>query len=299
MTPMEAELCKLMTNAWRYIQFATVNQFYMIASAARPRLRPHPARLPAQLPAHGRHARPGLRGRARAWSRTRCSSPPSATTVRARPRGDAGQRGPAEPPGRARRRHGPTCAEATVGILGMAFKAESDDPRDSLAYKLRKLLALEARRCCAPTPTCRDPSLVPLERVLAEADVLFVATPHRRYRGIGPARPARDRRLELSRPTPCRAPSRRARAVDLSAKGARMKILVTGSAGFIAGYSSRSCSTRATRSSASTTTRSTAGSRRATRTIPRYRFVEGDAKDAELLTELRRGLRPLRRLRRA
>ena len=32
---MEAELCKLMTNAWRYIQFATVNQFYMIATRAR------------------------------------------------------------------------------------------------------------------------------------------------------------------------------------------------------------------------------------------------------------------------
>ena len=32
MAPMEAELCKLMTNAWRYIQFATVNQFYMIAT---------------------------------------------------------------------------------------------------------------------------------------------------------------------------------------------------------------------------------------------------------------------------
>ena len=32
MEPMEAELTKLMTNAWRYIQFATVNQFYMIAT---------------------------------------------------------------------------------------------------------------------------------------------------------------------------------------------------------------------------------------------------------------------------
>ena len=31
MTPMEAELCKLMTNATRYIQFAIANQFYMIA----------------------------------------------------------------------------------------------------------------------------------------------------------------------------------------------------------------------------------------------------------------------------
>ncbi|HET9767357.1 MAG TPA: nucleotide sugar dehydrogenase, partial [Thermoanaerobaculia bacterium] len=34
MEPGEAELCKLMTNAWRYVQFATVNQFYMLATAA-------------------------------------------------------------------------------------------------------------------------------------------------------------------------------------------------------------------------------------------------------------------------
>ncbi|HVE81466.1 MAG TPA: NAD(P)-binding domain-containing protein, partial [Myxococcales bacterium] len=33
MEPMEAEIAKLFTNAWRYIQFATVNQFYMMAQA--------------------------------------------------------------------------------------------------------------------------------------------------------------------------------------------------------------------------------------------------------------------------
>ena len=31
-TPEEAELAKLFTNAWRYIKFATANQFYMIAN---------------------------------------------------------------------------------------------------------------------------------------------------------------------------------------------------------------------------------------------------------------------------
>ena len=30
--PEEAELTKLFTNAWRYIKFATANQFYMIAN---------------------------------------------------------------------------------------------------------------------------------------------------------------------------------------------------------------------------------------------------------------------------
>jgi UDP-N-acetyl-D-mannosaminuronic acid dehydrogenase len=77
-------------------------------------------------------------------------------------------------------------SRATVGILGMAFKAESDDPRDSLAYKLRKLLALEARAVLSTDPFVRDPTLVPLERVLAEASVLFVATPHHAYRELPP-----------------------------------------------------------------------------------------------------------------
>ena len=33
-------------------------------------------------------------------------------------------------------------------------------------------------------PFVPDPMLVPVERVLADADVLFLATPHRAYRGL-------------------------------------------------------------------------------------------------------------------
>jgi hypothetical protein len=38
----------------------------------------------------------------------------------------------------------------------------------------------------------RDPWLVPLERVLAEADVLVVTTPHARYRSLAPRQPVLD-----------------------------------------------------------------------------------------------------------
>jgi UDP-N-acetyl-D-mannosaminuronic acid dehydrogenase len=71
-----------------------------------------------------------------------------------------------------------------AGVLGMAFKAESDDARDSLSYKLRNLLTLETRKVLCTDPYVADASLVPLEQVIREADVLFLATPHRAYRGL-------------------------------------------------------------------------------------------------------------------
>jgi UDP-N-acetyl-D-mannosaminuronic acid dehydrogenase len=73
----------------------------------------------------------------------------------------------------------------TVGILGMAFKAESDDTRASLSYKLKRLLGGSAARvlCSDPFVTL-DPDLVPLERVLAEADLVIIAAPHREYAGL-------------------------------------------------------------------------------------------------------------------
>lgn len=183
--PMEAELCKLMTNAWRYIQFATVNQFYMLATACGvdfdrvlhgcrhdyPRM--------AGMPGPGLAAGPCLvkdTMQLAAFSHDHFMLGHAAMLVNEGLPGHLIEL--------ARRRT--DLSRATVGILGMAFKAESDDPRDSLAYKLRKLLALEARQVLATDPFVRDPTLVPLERVLAEAGVLFVATPHAAYRQLRP-----------------------------------------------------------------------------------------------------------------
>jgi UDP-N-acetyl-D-mannosaminuronic acid dehydrogenase len=185
MKPLEAELCKLMTNAWRYIQFATVNQFYMLASDSGVDFERilhgcrHNYPRMAGMPGPGFAAGPCLikdTMQLAAFSHNHFMLGHSAMLVNeglpihlvelARKQIDLG--------------------EATAGILGMAFKAESDDPRDSLSYKLRKLLALEARAVLCTDPYVPDPELVPLERVLAESDVLFVATPHRCYRSLTP-----------------------------------------------------------------------------------------------------------------
>jgi UDP-N-acetyl-D-mannosaminuronic acid dehydrogenase len=183
MSPMEAELCKLMTNATRYIQFAIANQFYTIAKENGLNFdrilhgcRHNYPRM-AFLPGPGFAAGPCLLKdtmQLAAFSRDSFPLGHSAMLVNeglparlvelARSEGDLSQK--------------------VAGVMGMAFKAESDDPRDSLSYKLRNLLKLEARKVLCTDPFVPDPSLVPVERVLAEADVLFLATPHRAYRDL-------------------------------------------------------------------------------------------------------------------
>jgi len=185
MNPMEAELCKLMTNAWRYIQFATVNQFYMLATDRDVDFERilhgcrHNYPRMAGMPGPGFAAGPCLvkdTMQLAAFSHNHFMLGHAAMLVN--------EGLPSHLVEMARKQV--DLAAATVGILGMAFKAGSDDPRDSLSYKLRKLVALEARTVLCTDPYVEDPGFVPLERVLAEAGVIFVATPHEQYRRLPP-----------------------------------------------------------------------------------------------------------------
>jgi UDP-N-acetyl-D-mannosaminuronic acid dehydrogenase len=203
MTPMEAELCKLLTNAWRYIQFATVNQFYMIASQHGMDFsrilhgcRHHYPRM-AGMPGPGFAAGPCL---VKDTMQLAAFSQNSFVLGHAAMLINEGL--PAHLVQLAKSQV--ALAGTTAGILGMTFKAESDDPRDSLSYKLRKLLTLECRRVLCHDPFLDGPDMAPLDRVLAESDILFVATPHSAYRrlAVPPGRTVIDVWNVLSPATP-------------------------------------------------------------------------------------------------
>jgi len=84
-------------------------------------------------------------------------------------------------------------SELTVGVLGMAFKADSDDIRSSLSYRLKRILAFKAKRVLCTDPYVRnDPDLVPLEQVLLEADLLVIGAPHEVYRQVATDLPVVD-----------------------------------------------------------------------------------------------------------
>ncbi len=184
MEPMEAELAKLMTNAWRYIQFAIVNQFYMIATQNN---------LNFDRILHGcRHRFPRLKGMpGPGFSAGPClvkdTMQLAAFSENNFILGHAAMLINEGLPGHLLMMAKRQCnlSHMTAGVLGMAFKAESDDARDSLSYKLRKLLLLEARAVLCTDPfVTTDPSLVPLDRVIQESDILFVGAPHAAYRKL-------------------------------------------------------------------------------------------------------------------
>jgi UDP-N-acetyl-D-mannosaminuronic acid dehydrogenase len=80
-----------------------------------------------------------------------------------------------------------------VGILGAAFKGESDDIRSSLSYKLKKILEFKANKVLMTDPYVSvDPHLVSLEDTIRDSDILVLAAPHNAYKEIVTEKPIID-----------------------------------------------------------------------------------------------------------
>src|SRR4051794_39067279 len=76
-----------------------------------------------------------------------------------------------------KRRLGGSLRERKVAVLGLAFKRDTDDERDSLSHKLVRLLERELADVAVHDPVVRTPT-ASFEDALAGADVVVVATNH-------------------------------------------------------------------------------------------------------------------------
>jgi UDP-N-acetyl-D-mannosaminuronic acid dehydrogenase len=182
--PEEAELAKLFTNTWRYIKFAAANQFYVMANdhgldydVIRKALAYDYPRA-KDMPGAGFAAGPCLfkdTMQLAAFMDNSFVLGHSAMLVN--------EGLPLYVVSRLEKKY--RLENLTIGILGMAFKGESDDIRSSLSYKLKRILQFRAAEvlCTDPYVTVDD-SLLPLDEVLERSDVLVIGAPHRQYQHL-------------------------------------------------------------------------------------------------------------------
>ncbi|MEW6225172.1 MAG: nucleotide sugar dehydrogenase [Chloroflexota bacterium] len=183
-TTKEAELAKLFTNVWRYTKFAVANQFFMIA---------HEAGVDYNSVLHAiRHDYPRARdlpgpGFAAGPCLFKDTMQLAAFTSDHFPLGQSAMQVneglPAYMVAALKRRYGALTGRS-VGILGMAFKAESDDIRASLSYKLRKLLMWAGADVLCTDPYVTDARLLPVREVIDRSDILVLGVPHDQYRAL-------------------------------------------------------------------------------------------------------------------
>ena len=179
----QAELVKLFSNSYRYIQFAIANQFYMIANdfgenydqireimidgydrakglpsagfAAGPCLLKDTMQLLAfnnnqfQLAQAAMNINEGL---------------PNYIVNNLKSKFDLSGK--------------------IVGVLGMAFKANVDDIRDSLSYKLGKILRFNEAEVLYSDEFVKDQDFIAAESLINKADIIIIGCPHTSYKKL-------------------------------------------------------------------------------------------------------------------
>ena len=70
----------------------------------------------------------------------------------------------------------------TVGVLGLAFKSETDDIRDSLSIKLLQLLKVKKIKTLQSDEYFKSRENVNKNYLIKKSDIIIVSTPHKAYK---------------------------------------------------------------------------------------------------------------------
>lgn len=180
---IEAELVKLFSNAYRYINFSISNQFYMICKnqnldffKLRNVMRDGYLRN-ANIPPSGFTAGPCLLKDTMQLShffKNKFSLGHSAMGVN--------EGIPEFIVSKLQKEN--NLKNKTVGVLGLAFKPETDDIRDSLSIKLLNILKSKKIKTLQSDEYFKNENNVTKKMLIKKSDIIILATPHRTYKKL-------------------------------------------------------------------------------------------------------------------
>jgi UDP-N-acetyl-D-mannosaminuronic acid dehydrogenase len=175
-TPVQAELVKIWTNIMRYTTFALPNLLMMDCERYGANVFDVVELINRDYP-RGGMAMPGLTAgtclrKDFAFSEEKSNAPGMLLGV-----SRVHESVPLFLVDGVKRRLGGSLRERKVAVLGLAFKRDTDDERDSLSHKLIRLLERELADVVVHDPVVATPT-ASFEEAVSGADVVIIATNH-------------------------------------------------------------------------------------------------------------------------
>ncbi len=184
MSTIEAEFAKLISNAYRYIQFAATNQLYMLVESAGldynkllTKMKQGYPRM-GSIPSAGFAAGPCLMKDTMqlfSFEKKNFFLGQVAMTI---------NEGLPDFMISQLISKTTTVINVKIGILGMAFKAECDDIRDSLSYRLKKTLEFKGALVSCSDEYVTNSDFVSKEELVKQCDIIIVGVPHKAYKQL-------------------------------------------------------------------------------------------------------------------
>ena len=180
---IEAELVKLFSNAYRYIHFSISNQFFMICKNLGldffrvRRIMRDGYKRNAHIPMSGFAAGPCLLKDTMQLSSFydhKFSLGHTAMSIN--------EGLPKFLIDQLSKKH--NLKKKTIGILGLSFKAETDDLRDSLSIKLLKYLKSKKIKTLQSDEYYKDKENVDKKILIKKSDIIILSTPHKAYKKL-------------------------------------------------------------------------------------------------------------------
>lgn len=177
--PIEAELSKLMLNTWRYLEFAIANQFYMMVEDKGLDFYKIFEAMKEDYPRAKNFCKPGLAAgpclfkdtmQLSAFYRNQFFLGQSAMLVN--------EGLPNFLVSQLEKKLG-SLKNKKVALLGMTFKANNDDIRESLSFKIKKELEFKLADVLPSDPYLKD--TYKLEDALSKCDAVILGVPHNEY----------------------------------------------------------------------------------------------------------------------